>query len=185
MTMEEYRNYNWEGISYPSAYIASLFNYAKSRQPKRGLEVGFDQGASALAFLYACPESELVSIDIKSCPDGAHRVQTRIPDWQERHVLMSLTDSRKQLPSMIQYGHKFDWIYIDGDHLYDAVRQDLFNAAKLLDEGGVIVVDDCVKGHELFGVDQAVQDFLREHTDFEFAELPESTSSAVILKRHG
>lgn len=38
--------------------------------------------------------------------------------------------------------HQFDIVYIDGNHLYDAVLCDITNAAALLKDGGIICGDD-------------------------------------------
>lgn len=37
---------------------------------------------------------------------------------------------------------KLDWIYIDGDHSYSAVKRDLNGALKVLKKGGMILGDD-------------------------------------------
>jgi hypothetical protein len=55
----------------------------------------------------------------------------------------------------------FDWVYIDGNHLYDFVAADLRVAAKKVRVGGIIAGDDFFwKKDERMHVREAVLDFL-------------------------
>lgn len=64
----------------------------------------------------------------------------------------------------------FDWIYIDADHTYEAVKIDLELARHKIKDGGLIVVDDyTMMDHlkmERYGVVAAVNRFCLKH-DFE------------------
>jgi hypothetical protein len=56
----------------------------------------------------------------------------------------------------------FDWIYIDGNHLYDFVKQDLELAFRKTRSGGVVCGDDYMTGGWWKGeVKRAVDDFIR------------------------
>ena len=55
----------------------------------------------------------------------------------------------------------FDWIYIDGDHSYEAVIQDLILFFPKIKPGGVIFGDDYVKG--CHGVVKAVNKFCSDY----------------------
>jgi len=56
----------------------------------------------------------------------------------------------------------FNWIYIDGNHLYDFVKKDLELAFRKIRPGGVICGDDYVDGGWWHGdVKKAVDDFIR------------------------
>lgn len=53
----------------------------------------------------------------------------------------------------------FDWVYIDGDHTYDAVKADLIRFAPMITEGGFLCGDDYgVKGWWEDGVTKAVNE---------------------------
>lgn len=57
-------------------------------------------------------------------------------------------------------GH-FDWVYIDGNHLYDFVRRDLELSWQKTKPGGVICGDDYVEGNWWEGgVKKAVDEFV-------------------------
>jgi predicted O-methyltransferase YrrM len=50
--------------------------------------------------------------------------------------------SHEALPRMLQGGSRFDFIFIDGSHLFDYVLVDFFYADKLLKNGGYVMFDD-------------------------------------------
>lgn len=172
--MKDFESYDWKGITYPANYIRSIFEFAQGGQFKNGLEIGFDQGASALAFLRACPDAHLKSYDVGECIEGVGRVE-EVRDRLE----FVIGDSRELLKTA---EGQYDYIYIDGDHLYDAVRQDLFNCDKLLAKGGFIVVDDCDPNHSHFGVHRAVEEF-KSNMGYVSQPLQGSSSCAVVLTK--
>jgi hypothetical protein len=53
----------------------------------------------------------------------------------------------------------FDYVYIDGEHSYDAVKRDLSNYFPKIKVGGYLIGDD----YGWTGIAQAVQEFLSEH----------------------
>lgn len=57
--------------------------------------------------------------------------------------------------------HFFDYVYIDGEHSYDAVKRDLSNYSPKVKVGGYLIGDD----YGWTGVAPAVQEFLSEHQD--------------------
>ncbi|MDX9873854.1 MAG: class I SAM-dependent methyltransferase [Spongiibacteraceae bacterium] len=57
----------------------------------------------------------------------------------------------------------FDWVYIDGNHLYEFVRQDLLLSLQKVRPGGMITGDDYTEGGWWEGgVKLAVDEFVRE-----------------------
>lgn len=156
MIMEEFSAFDWSGITYPQAYCRTIFNLVMEHSFRSGLEVGFDQGASALAFLRAAPEARLTSIDITECYDGQARIARS--EVADRHTFIK-ADSRVLLLDMIKKGVQFDYIYIDGDHLFDAALQDMNNASELLAPRGIMIIDDADPNHTHFGVYKAMQEF--------------------------
>lgn len=64
-------------------------------------------------------------------------------------------------------GEKLDWIYIDGDHSYTGVKNDLNNAIEIVKPGGFIIGDD-YKWHSLTadkgGVKKAVNEFVSQRS---------------------
>jgi SAM-dependent methyltransferase len=57
----------------------------------------------------------------------------------------------------------FDWVYLDADHSYDAVRRDLRLCARVLKAGGLLCGHDlCPEEDVAFGVVRAVEEFCRD-----------------------
>lgn len=55
-------------------------------------------------------------------------------------------DSTKVLPELITNDEKFDLIFIDGNHKYEATKIDYNNSLKLLNPGGFIAFHNCSTG---------------------------------------
>lgn len=85
---------------------------------------------------------------------------------------------------------KFDFVYIDGGHLYQEVLDDLINYEKLLSEHGMIMLDDFINSEEgkiqNLGVVEAVNTFLKENKDYQPTIITRSTGKAwcnILLTR--
>jgi predicted O-methyltransferase YrrM len=63
-----------------------------------------------------------------------------------------IEESQVVLPRLLADGRVFDLAFLDGNHRFEAVFLDLFYSGRLLEEGGVIFVDDT----QLAGVRRAV-----------------------------
>ncbi|MGH2787268.1 MAG: class I SAM-dependent methyltransferase [Actinomycetota bacterium] len=66
----------------------------------------------------------------------------------------------------------FDWVYIDGNHLYEAVKEDLEGFLPKLKKGGLLAGDDYTSGGWWDGgVKRAVDEFIRHpYVDVVFLE---------------
>ncbi len=82
---------------------------------------------------------------------------------------------------------KYDIIFIDAAHSYDLVLQDIMNADKLLEKGGIMILDDVLHGSGLKifkatneqkkisgGVYWAVNDFLKNNKNYKKVIIEES-----------
>jgi hypothetical protein len=57
----------------------------------------------------------------------------------------------------------FDWLYIDGDHTYEAVKADLHAWVPKVKAGGLVICDDYIEGQWFKGgVKRAVDEFAAE-----------------------
>lgn len=78
----------------------------------------------------------------------------------EQRVAVSRAPSQEAVPSLPD----LDWIYIDGDHTFDAVASDLEMALGKVRKGGFICGDDySVRGWWKDGVTLAVHEFLAKN----------------------
>lgn len=102
-------------------------------------EIGFNEGHSASALLSANPVIRVVSFELAEHYDlqlAKYRVDAEFPG---RHELVT-GDSRVTVPRWV--GAPFDLMFVDGDHTYEAVTEDLRNALAVIRPGGLVMVDD-------------------------------------------
>lgn len=57
-------------------------------------------------------------------------------------------------------GGKFSFCFIDGDHTYKGVKQDFFNADKVLEDGGFLMFDDSSDGSGWDGINKVMQEVI-------------------------
>jgi hypothetical protein len=80
----------------------------------------------------------------KDLPATIHRMTSR--DWFSSYT-----------------GEKLDWIYIDGDHSYEGVMEDLVSSLDVVKQNGLIFLDDySIHNRQHPGVRAAVRDFCYE-----------------------
>jgi predicted O-methyltransferase YrrM len=112
----------------------------------RTLEVGMAYGASSLAIcegLRGRDGARHVAMD----PFQQHSYDGMGPLIVERAGFNDMFEfyedySYRVLPRLVDEGRVFDFIFIDGDHLFDSVLLDFFYADKLLRKGGFVVLHD-------------------------------------------
>lgn len=92
-----------------------------------------------------------------------HSVKTRFSDQIKKGIVQihRLPSSSAAAAFMDDY---FDWVYIDGNHLYEYVKSDLENYYQKLRVGGYLACDDYgTPGWWENGVLRAVHEFLGTH----------------------
>jgi predicted O-methyltransferase YrrM len=78
----------------------------------------------------------------------------RTGDYQNIQTIVSTSDEAVEKLG----GSKYDFVYIDGLHTYDGVKNDIINYLPLVKDGGVIGGHDYVNSGHLVGVYQAVNE---------------------------
>ena len=135
-----------------------LYTMTYLSRPKFVLEIGRYKGCSTCFLAGALTDLEqggvLFSIDIEN------QLSDEILYFLKTTTLIDI-DSKNLLCHPSIADKKFGIIYIDGDHIYDAVLADLENTYKLSDESTLWILDD----HDLLGVKKAVEAFKSNHPD--------------------
>ena len=127
------------------------------RLPKGGVvcELGTETGAFAAAILDTCAPDHLdiVDIDFSRCRADV-MADTRVKTHQTLTTEYLATCGND----------RFDWIYVDADHSYEAVRDDIAAARTKVKPGGLLIFNDFARfahaGLGVIGVHQAVCEFL-------------------------
>ena len=124
-----------------------LYDLAAERRPGASLEVGLAYGVSTLALCdaYAATGNDCrhVAIDpfqLDEWGDVGLTNLTRAGHADRVRLLRERSDDA--LVRLIGEGLRVDLALVDGSHLFDYALVDLFLVDRLLDVGGVVVVDD-------------------------------------------
>lgn len=138
-----------EGEIGPEA-VEFLQGLVKQYNVQKGLEIGFNAGMSSSVFLDVGLHT-LTSVDI-GWWDYVLKAKRLIDGiYPGKHTLI-IGDSRVELPKL--KGSKFDMVFVDGGHDHPIPYEDIKNSLKLLDKGGLIIVDDYCKTYGSTGVIQ-------------------------------
>lgn len=113
---------------------AYIFKTVKENRPKALLEIGIFKGGTTLLLSAAKPdESKLISVDI------ADFKNEKIKKLLDKNTSLVKADSRTFTPPF-----KIDFIFIDGDHSFDGVKNDFDHYLPYLNQGADILFHDAV-----------------------------------------
>lgn len=135
---------------------------------KIGVEVGVLDGDNALSILKIGSLEKLYLIDPYEASPEDYRDYTREQLVQARRkATQRLEDPRVEWEySTFKEGlvpEKVDFVYIDGDHSYEAVKEDVRVAELITRPGGIIGGHDYYEASN-FGVKMAVDEFCRDNS---------------------
>lgn len=140
---------------------ALLYFLTRFLKPERMLEIGTYKAGSSEIIARALRmngKGELTTID----PYGSQRVPSILNTWPDslKAHLDYLPLSSMECFMQLKEDQNFDLIFIDGDHSYEFALYDLNMAAKRINPGGVVILDNV----EQTGVYWAVKSFLSNNT---------------------
>jgi len=125
-------------------FLQKIFNEIK---PTKSLEVGFAYGISALFILEMHRKN--------NADEGAHIVIEPDNYWGTaathniekegltRYLQIKHDYSDKVLSKLFLENYRIQYAYIDTTKQFDVVMQDFYFINKILDVGGVVILDDC------------------------------------------
>lgn len=175
-------------LPYRRDELARLF---KELGYKVGAEIGVDRGLYSEEISQLNPGVKLYCID-------PWKLYRKYPDFKDQHKLnVNYNGTKKRLaPYNCEIIKKssmgaikdfapdsLDFVYIDGNHTYDYVWEDLNGWTKIVKKGCLISGHDYrSRRQELVGVRQAVDQYMQEHnikTLFRFAKNNDSSWAFV------
>lgn len=131
--------------------IWKMLQYLK---PQSVLEIGFGAGQTTGLILEATlPTTKIISVDISD----QYFEQFRNRFLNNNLTLLHLDSNYLNLTQ------KFDFIYIDGDHTYNGITNDLNKCLPLLHQNSILCIDDYLFFDD---VNQAIKEYLSEKHDF-------------------
>jgi predicted O-methyltransferase YrrM len=135
--------------------LQSLLNILQKRNIRRMIEIGTAYGGTLFLFARVLsPDSTIISLDLPEGMLGGGYKSFKSPFYmnfaeKNQHIHLLRNDSHSPLSlsevKSILLGQKLDFLFIDGDHTYDGVKQDYQMYAPLVRKGGLIVFHDICK----------------------------------------
>jgi len=164
------------GITQKPDEIRWLFALVRELRPRVVLEIGLDEGGTFFLWSRAAPaDARLIAIDTR--PPG------RLGRWspfqlvvhgfasrdQRVDLLMSADSHERATISRIEQltaGRPLDFLFIDGDHSYEGVRQDFAMYSPLVRPGGIVAFHDVAQETtpDTEGTARFWREFSAEHT---------------------
>jgi predicted O-methyltransferase YrrM len=139
--------------------IAGLYGAAIQAAPRTVLEIGTCHGGTLYLWCQAAdPGATIISIDLPEGEFGggyhharAALYQAFAKPGQHLHLLRSDSHSVSTLEQVRQLagGKPIDFVFIDGDHTYEGVKQDFELYRSLVADGGMIAFHDILRRPEL------------------------------------
>jgi cephalosporin hydroxylase len=165
--------------------LSKLVQLLRTLRPKWVMEVGVCSGGTlALWSHVAQPTAHLIGMDVEIGSEAEQRIRAAMKPTQSLQLVRCDShDPRasEQIASTLS-GNELDFLFIDGDHSYEGVKQDWQTYSAFVRSGGLIAFHDIVPDYaSRFGIRTncdagAVNEFWREikqeFPHFEFVEDP-------------
>ena len=140
------------GLVQRRAEIQALFSKVRRVRPRRALEIGTAHGGTFYLWTRAAaPDALLVSLDLppweRDDPGEARNLDRFHRFARERQQLRFIRAdshdkvSREQVVRLLGSA-QLDFLFIDGDHSYEGVKQDFADYAALVRPGGLVALHD-------------------------------------------
>jgi predicted O-methyltransferase YrrM len=174
-----------EGSSIPQQIVYYIEFLLRNPHIKTVVEIGFNLGVSAAAFLAARPDIHVLSVDIGAHTyvlAGKRNIDAHFPG---RHTLV-IGDSTTTVPFLHTFfgQKKVDLFMVDGYHVEPTPRIDLSNALAWCGPESYIIVDDVCEAWGNEGVNQALRDAIAAGS-VEFIEHKTAADRGWALLKRG
>jgi predicted O-methyltransferase YrrM len=142
-----YENEKGELVHFTSAidlieaqFISKLLH---DTQPARTIEIGCAEGASSLTIMSSLPqESKHTIVDPFQTTYWESKGLNLLKKFNYANFCLIEKGSEIALPELLAKGEKFDFGFIDGYHTFDHTLLDAFYLVKMLNIGGMLIIDD-------------------------------------------
>jgi predicted O-methyltransferase YrrM len=132
--------------------IQGLLEILRERPRRRILEIGTANGGSLFLIAHsAAPDARLISVDLPQGEFGGGYPAWKVPLYKafaQRGQHLDLIRGDSHAPktvdrvSRLLAGEMLDFLFIDGDHTYEGVRQDFESYSPLVRSGGLVGFHD-------------------------------------------
>ncbi len=134
----------------------ALLKMVSDGKPERILEIGAGNGGSSWAWSKIKSVKQLITVDLPNGPWGGSNIEAMVNFIKSKSVCPyeyiagnSHDEATFQKVKAELGDHKFDFLFIDGDHSYEGVKKDYEMYSELVAPGGLIAFHDiCVHAPE-------------------------------------
>jgi cephalosporin hydroxylase len=149
----EYKGLGHYGTISPSQVVGeirSLFEMVRELKPKTVCEIGTDKGGTLYLWCQASESDALIlSLDLPSrmrYSERRRRLYSQFKKSKHQTLTFLPGDSHsaaaeERVKSTLGE-RQIDFLFIDGDHTYEGVKQDFLTYSKLVRSGGIIAFHD-------------------------------------------
>jgi predicted O-methyltransferase YrrM len=118
----------------PSVHRQTFVDLVKS-QPgwTAGAELGMDKGILTRALVLSCPNLLLTGVDVFPDRQRSRRVFELAESYQDRLIVLEMTTREASAKVPLSF---LDFVFIDADHSYEAVKDDIACWAPKVRSGG-------------------------------------------------
>ena len=157
------------------AQVTEMWDAISLIDPKKILEIGFNRGASSLAFLFTDID-EIISCD----SDGCNQNVIILKSIFKNRFNYAHCPSRDLLRNTAYYDY-FDFAFIDGDHSYEYVHDDILICKNL--RIGYLLFDDYLNGaDEATGKISEVRKAIETSPNLEIVRLYKTLPGLALVK---
>lgn len=120
-----------------------IVNIVEMIQPSTIVEIG--TGGTAVVWYDILSNPGIyVGIDISEASIKTHANKMTLQQGKEVHFIQADSTKQETVDKLKQIlnGKPIDFLFIDGDHSYEVVKQDIDNFSPLVREGGIVGFDD-------------------------------------------
>jgi predicted O-methyltransferase YrrM len=122
-------------------FLESIIN---TIQPARTIEIGCAEGASSLVILSSLRKEGALHTIVD--PFQSTYWQSKgirlLNEFRLQNFRLIEKGSEIALPNLLDQNEKFDFAFIDGYHTFDHTLIDAFYLIRMLNPGGILVIDD-------------------------------------------
>jgi predicted O-methyltransferase YrrM len=120
-------------------YGELLFRLVNYFKPQSVLELGTSLGLSSLYMAHAIPKATIISIE--GCPNTYNFAKQLITSYEAKNIELINVSFDDAFESVLQ-NKKFDLVYIDGNHTYEATIKYFHLLLESVSENSLLIFDD-------------------------------------------
>lgn len=166
--------------------IQRLYEEVVALKPRVVVEIGTARGGALYLWLQAAHENAtVVSVDLPGGEFGGGYLSCRVPFYrafakptQTLYLLQADSHQSSTLERVKQQigDHPIDFLFIDGDHTYEGVKQDFEMYSPLVRSGGIIAFHDILPRPDIpeIQVDRFWQEIRHSYVSMEWIGSPGS-----------